>query len=327
MEREANAVERTVSSSMFEGSRHVPVLLQEALALVNPKPGDFFIDGTLGGGGHANILRARIAPGGKLLAIDLDDDAIARYRVRFGKRGGVILVRGNYADLPAILRHERLGRADGLLLDLGFSSDQLGGSGLPTGQAGRGFSFNADEPLRMTYDRNAPPLATLLRNVREDELVRILREYGGERYARPIARAIRERERRGPILTTGELADVVQRAVPIMYERGPAKHRRGTSRINPATRTFQALRIYANDELGNLERLLGLLHEILAPGGRVAIITFHSLEDKLVKDRFRELARRGELKLLTKKPIVPTADEVRRNPRSRSAKLRGAVVT
>ena len=290
---------------------HTPVLLNEVLKFLDPRPGEFLIDGTADGGGHASALLARVLPGGKLLAVDLDEEMLeaGRKYVTEGlprKDSEAFLVQtGNYAELPAVLAERNLPKADGLLLDLGFSSVQL--------DAGRGFSFAKDEPLLMTYARDDRPVAELLRTMGEAELADIIRRYSGEKYARKISRAIKEASRRKRITSTGELRQAIVSAVPRNYERG---------RIDPATRTFQALRIHANRELDNLAEVLDKLPEILAPGGRVAIIAFHSLEDELVKEKFRDMARKGEMEVLTRKPVVASAEEVARNPRSRSAKLR-----
>lgn len=295
---------------------HEPVLLKEVLQALDPKPGDFIIDGTVDGGGHAAAILQRIMPGGMFLGVDWDARMISARKKQKKYADRERYVQGNYADLPAILAEQKLCKADGLLLDLGFSSEQIGHSG-------RGFSFAdeaADEPLLMTYDDARPPVAELLRGMREEELADIIFRLGGERLSRRIAKAIvaREREKRKPIVTSGELAATVRSAVPRNYERG---------RIDPATRTFQALRIYANDELGNLERALANLPAVLAPGGRAAIVSFHSLEDRIVKHSFQTFAREGTIRIATKKPIVPSREEILKNPRSRSAKLRAGIMT
>ncbi len=292
---------------------HEPVLLKEVLNVLDPKPGEFFIDGTVDGGGHAAAIMAKIMPEGKFLGVDLDSRMLAARRAdrKYGEREKYI--SGNYADLPAILKKEKLGKADGLLLDLGFSSEQLASSG-------RGFSFSeesAREPLLMTYDDSRPPVAELLRTLKEEELAKIIFELGGERMSRRIAKAIVEVGRRHRITTSGELAEIVRNAVPKNYERG---------RIDPATRTFQALRIYANDELGSLEKVLGELGQILKSGGRVAIISFHSLEDRIVKHSFQKLAKENKFQMITKKPIAASREEILKNPRSRSAKLRAGTI-
>jgi 16S rRNA (cytosine1402-N4)-methyltransferase len=291
---------------------HVPVLLQEVLEILDPHPGDFMIDGTVDGGGHAEAILSAIGPNGKFLGLDLDEAMLADCKARIAPRNGVTLLVGNYADLPEILAQGKLGKADGLLLDLGFSSEQLK-------RSGRGFSFgdeSRNEPLLMTYDDSRPAVREILKTISEKELAGILRDFGGERYAGPIARAIAlQRRKRDGLATSGDLADTVRGALPKGYERG---------RIDPATRTFQALRIMANGELENLKKVLGSLEKILVPGGRVAVISFHSLEDRIVKQFFRDMAKASRLALLTKKPISASREEIMRNPRSRSAKLRAA---
>ena len=293
--------------------QHVPVLLQEVLEILDPHPGGFVVDGTVDGGGHARAVLERIMPGGKFLGTDLDAMLIAERRASNTDPKNVFFIRGNYADLPEILRREGLPKADGLLLDLGFSSEQLASSG-------RGFSFSEvskDEPLLMTYGDEREPLRDVLKRMPEKELADIIFEFGGERRSRQIAKAIVEHRRRKAIVTAGDLADVVRAALPKGYEHG---------RIDRATRTFQALRIYANDELGNLQKILNGLSDVLAPGGRAAIITFHSLEDRIVKLAFRDMAKSGRAEFINKKPIVATREEIRDNPRSRSAKLRGIIM-
>lgn len=274
------------------------------------------VDGTVDGGGHAREILGRITTTGTLLGIDWDEALLAECKARLSGYQNAILVHGNYADLPKILqevsaeRGERFARADGLLVDLGFSSEQLAASG-------RGFSFGrdaADEPLLMTYDDSRPAVRELLRAMSEAELADVIYELGGERMSRRIAKAIKERGRRQPIMTSGELAETVRAALPRGYEHG---------RIDPATRTFQALRICANGELENLKALLAALPAIMRPGGRVAIITFHSLEDREVKVAFRDMAKKGIAKLASKKPAGPDREELASNPRSRSAKVRG----
>lgn len=292
---------------------HVPVLLHEVITFLGPRPGDFIIDGTVDGGGHAREILGRITETGTLLGLDWDEALLAECRARIGGYKNAILVHGNYADLPRIMEEHAAElpatQADGLLVDLGFSSEQLEASG-------RGFSFgepSKDEPLLMTYDDSRPPVSDIIRSLTEEELANVIYELGGERHSRRIAKAIKERGRRKPIATSGELAETVRSAVPRGYERG---------RIDAATRTFQALRIYANGELDNLNALLERLTDIVKPGGRAAIITFHSLEDRIVKEKFREMAKRGAAELVIKKPVPASREEIARNPRSRSAKLR-----
>lgn len=267
---------------------HIPVLLKETLEVLNPQPGEFFIDGTLGLGGHYRAIEEQVQPEGRVLGLDLE------------KTGE------NFADLPALLKEKNLPRANGLLLDLGISSEQIDSSG-------RGFSFLRDEPLLMTMNPKATPARYHVNHLSEEELTKIIREFGEERYAEKIAEAIVRARTKKEIETTGELVSIIQNAVPKNYERG---------RIHPATRTFQALRIYTNNELGNLETALGNIESTVAPAGRVAIISFHSLEDRLVKNAFRDLAKEKRATLLTKKPITASLAEKKANPRSRSAKLR-----
>lgn len=289
---------------------HQPVLLEEVLKALSPVSGEFMIDGTVDGGGHAEALLEHVQPKGSVMGVDQDPDMLALSEKRFTGRKDVTLVQGNYADLPEILLREKKEKADGLLLDLGFSSAQLE---LP----GKGFSFMKDEPLTMTYNPDDTPVSELLRTLSETEIADIIFNYSGERMSRTIAHAIYGRERRDPIATTGQLADLIRETLPQKYEHG---------RINPATRTFQALRIHANHELQNLETTLNRLSDIVRPGGRVAIISFHSLEDRIVKQQFQILERAGTLRRLTKKPIIATEEEQRKNPRSRSAKLRAAIL-
>jgi 16S rRNA (cytosine1402-N4)-methyltransferase len=277
---------------------HIPVLLNEVIAVLNPQPGEFFIDGTVGSGGHATEIIKKIGSEGKFLGIDWDENNL----------NDLISVHGNFADLPEILKNRKLGKVDGLLLDLGFSSEQL--------KNGRGFSFSGpEEPLLMTYDLKATSMKNWLKKLNEKELTEIIRNFSDERYAKRIARAIKQN--RSPIETNKQLAEIVSQAVPGNYERG---------RIHPATRTFLALRIFANKELLNLEKLLSSLEQILKAGGRIAIISFNSSEDRIVKNFFREKAKTGEMKILTKKPISPIFEEIKQNPRSRSAKLRAAIL-
>ncbi len=289
------------------GTVHVPVLFAETIAALDLKEGDAAIDGTYGGGGHAAGILARIGQSGRLLAIDWNEHAVRGCSAAYDLDRRVTCAMGNFKDIPEIARLAGFPPADALLLDLGISSDELMHSG-------RGFSFQEDEPLMMTYNDTQEPVADLLKDIEEDDLAKIIRAYGEERYAGRIARAIKERGRAKPVETTGELADIVERAVP--------RPRGGYSRIHPATRTFMALRIFANEELENVKQIIKAIPEIMVPGGRVAMISFHSLEDRIVKHAFRELAQAKRAEVLTKKPIIAGEDEVRANPRSRSAKLR-----
>jgi len=293
---------------------HTPVLLQEVVEILGPKPGAFIIDGTVGGGGHARALIKRLEPGGLLLGIDRDAVAVNNLQsltTEFPAMRKVIIRRGNYSQLPELLAELDMPSADGLLLDLGISSDQLDGE--EKGFAGRGFSFRRDEELDMRFDTGAKPVHEVLQELSAERLAEVITEYGEERYANEIARAVKSAGIIAPIMTTGRLAQAIATAVPKGYEHG---------RIHPATRTFQALRIYANGELEHLKHVLPLFPRIIKKGGRVAIISFHSLEDRIVKDAFRDMAKKGIARLLSKKPILASGQELFTNPRSRSAKLR-----
>ena len=284
---------------------HVPVMPNEVLEWLAPKDGGFFVDGTLGGGGHASLLASRVGSQGLVFGIDRDPMAIDAAEVNLSGMP-MQIAQGNYCDMSEILAAVAIESVDGILLDLGLSSDQLSDSQ-------RGFSFSSDGPLDLRFDPTAgEPTWRWVNRMSAEKLANLIFQYGEERYNRRIARAIVDRRRQGPIRTTAELAEIVRQNVP----RGKPKER-----IDPATRTFQALRIASNDELKSLETALHRLPNCLSPGGRLAIISFHSLEDRRVKEAFRDDPR---LDVLTKKPIRPSEEEVERNPRSRSAKLRVA---
>ena len=285
---------------------HEPVMTAETVALLAPSRGGLFVDCTVGLGGHARALLE--AGASRVLGLDRDPEALKIARVRleeFGDR--VELVHADYRQLGRVLDDRGVAGVAGTLADLGVSSMQLDAEG-------RGFSFRRDEPLDMRMDQSqGPTAAELLDQTGEEELANLIFEYGEERYSRRIARSIVEARRRAPITTTGQLAQIVRRAVP----------RRGYQRIDPATRTFQAIRIWVNRELDHLEVFISETCTRLLAGARFAVITFHSLEDRIVKHAFRALAQgRMALQILTKRPIVPGDTELDRNPRSRSAKLR-----
>ncbi len=291
---------------------HIPVLLREALDLLAPAPGERFLDGTVGAGGHAAEIARRVGPAGLVVGADADPRMLEAARERLRGYPRVRLVHSDYADLDC-LREAADGRPfDGMLLDLGISSVQLD-------DPDRGFSFRADGPLDMRRDPDAggPTASDILRRSGEKELADIFYRFGEERFSRRIARAVVERRRREPILRTTDLAGLVKAAVP----------RKAWPRtIHPATRVFQALRIAVNRELDSLAAFLDRFPAHLAPGGRVAVISFHSLEDRLVKTAFRARSS-GEaavLEVLTRKPVGPGEDEVARNPRAGSARLRAA---
>lgn len=304
---------------------HEPVMGREVLASLECRPGGIYVDGTVGGGGHAQAILEQTAPDGLLIGIDRDSNALFASERRlqpFGRRK--ILVKGNFADIGKVLTNLKIKKVDGILLDLGVSSHQL-----DTGD--RGFSFSIDAPLDMRMDQDRHLSACDLVNLSpETELRKIIREYGEEPMAGRIARAILTRRAAAPIRTTAELADVVRRAVPAAYRQ---------RKIHPATRTFQAIRIAVNDELSHLRDAIRSGIAVLNRGGRFSIISFHSLEDRIVKEAFRTAERgctcpsdlpvcnchrESEMKVLTRRPIYPGTDEIDANPRARSARLRTA---
>ncbi|MBI1918620.1 MAG: 16S rRNA (cytosine(1402)-N(4))-methyltransferase RsmH [Planctomycetes bacterium] len=296
-----------MSDAVTAGPRHVPVLPAEVLELLAPSPGQVIVDATLGAGGHARLLAERILPGGQLIALDRDPAMLELARPRL-EGLPVTLVAASFDQLRQVLDDLGIDRVDAVLADLGISSDQLD-------EAARGFSFQQDAPLDMRMNPSVGETAAgLLRRLNERDLADIFYEYGEERFSRRIARKIVEVRQRQPVETTGQLADLVRRCVP-----RPSGRRRHT--IDPATRVFQALRIAVNDELSALEGLLSVLPRCLKPGGRAAIISFHSLEDRRVKQAFRD---RSLWEALTRKPVEASEDEMQRNPRARSAKLRVA---
>ncbi len=289
----------------MDDAGHFPVLLEEVLALAAPAGRAVLVDCTIGLGGHAEALLAKAGPDATLIGIDLDESNLLKTKerlARFGQR--LRLFAANFADLEAVLAEAGVGRADLLLADVGVASCQLD-------DPSRGFSFQANGPLDMRYSRRGPTAADLVGRRGEVELAELLFRYGQERHSRRIARAIVRARRREPIERTSQLAEIVASAVP---------GRRG--RIHPATRSFMALRIAVNDELGNLQRLLEQAPGLLSLGGRALVISFQSLEDRLVKRAFAAAERAGTHRLLTVKPRTPGAEEIERNPRSRSAKLR-----
>jgi len=288
---------------------HVPVLTIEALQYLRPERGGLFVDCTVGLGGHARALLEAGAT--RLIGLDRDADALAIARTTLAPWSDrVDLVHADYRALEEVLDARGISLVDGTLADLGVSSLQLDA-------AGRGFSFQRDEPLDMRMDRSrGDTAADLVGRASETEIADAIFTYGEERFSRRIARAIVDARREAPIATTGRLASIVRRVIP----------RRGHTRIDPATRTFQALRIWVNRELDGLDAFLHAAARRLRAGARLVVITFHSLEDRIVKHTFRALEHAADaaVKVLTKKPVVPGDDEVRSNPRARSAKLRAA---
>jgi 16S rRNA (cytosine1402-N4)-methyltransferase len=287
-------------------ARHEPVMVSEVVSLLAPERGGLFVDCTVGLGGHAAALLEHGAT--RLLGLDRDEQALEISSERLASWGDrVALVHSDYRDLSTVLEKRGVTAVDGILADLGVSSMQLDSTG-------RGFSFRRDELLDMRMDRSTGPTAAdLIATAGETELANVIFEFGEERHSRRVARYIVSARANGRIETTGELAAIVRRAVPT----------RGYQRIDPATRTFQALRIWVNRELEGLDAFLASAAGRLLAGARLAVITFHSLEDRIVKHTFRALAAAGDaLKVLTRKPVVAGEEELARNPRARSAKLR-----
>lgn len=310
---------------MSETQPHISVLLNEVLAGLHIQPGSTIIDGTLGAGGHAAAMLAEAGPGGRLLGIDRDEQALALAGERLAAFGEQVrLVHAGFDEMAAQAEEAGLAGADAILLDLGVSSMHLD-------NAARGFSFRQDGPLDMRMDASSdgPTAAEIVNTYPADEIADIIWRYGEDRLSRRIARQIMQKR---PFTTTGQLAEAVKAAYPPRHKAG-----RNKAKIHPATRTFQALRIAVNDELGMVERVLPQAVDLLNPGGRLAIISFHSLEDRIVKRFFKRASldcicppeqpvctcnHRATVTLVTRKPTTATADEIIQNPRSRSAKLR-----
>jgi 16S rRNA (cytosine1402-N4)-methyltransferase len=306
---------------------HLPVLLKECLDGLDIKPTGVYLDCTLGGAGHSREILKRLGTDGMLIGIDRDTDAIEAASLRLSSvqtQACFCCLHGNFHEAPALLEAAKIDRSlDGILVDLGVSSHQLD-------VRERGFSYHDDAPLDMRMDRSQSLGARdIVNSWSEDELNRILRDYGEEKWARQIARVICDRRKVAPIETTSQLVDLVDAAIPKKFRSGDGSH--------PARRTFQALRIAVNDELEPLEPALRALCGLLKPGGRLCVITFHSLEDRIVKNTFRNMAdpctcpksfpvcvcgKKPTVKLITRKPITASPEELARNPRSRSASLR-----
>lgn len=297
-------------------SIHIPVLVDEVIQYLDPKSNENFIDATIDGGGHTMAILEKNKPEGKVLGIDLDKTLLENLKFKIKNlhlENRVILVQGNFKNLKEIIKNtcpDWNQKVNGVLFDLGMSSWQLE-------ESGKGFSFKRNEPLDMRFDSSQELTAKDIVNYwPEYEIEKILREYSEERYARKIAKEIVSERQKKPIFTTFELVEVIKKAVPRNYERG---------RIHPTTRTFQALRIATNQELENLRLVLPQAMEVLKENGRIVVISFHSLEDRIVKNFFREKAKEEKLKILTKKPVRASEEEIQKNPRAHSAKLRAAV--
>lgn len=296
---------------------HIPVLPNEILDLGAPASGQTWIDGTAGGGGHTRLLAEHVGTSGKVVAIDRDPIAsgkLSELLAGSDLSGCVEVHNASYHKIPELLEVVQLGPVDGILLDLGLSSDQLA-------DRSRGFSFQGDGELDMRFDRSlGHPVWEWMHRVDEKTLADGIYRYGEERFSRRIARRIVEQRRKQPIKTTEQLRELIYGCIP--GARRTTKGSRRHGRVDPATRTFQALRIIANDELAILEKALEVIPACLAEGGRLLVISFHSLEDRIVKYAFREEPR---LDIVTKKPVQATDDEIAANGRARSAKLRVAI--
>lgn len=311
---------------METGFHHVPIMVSEVLALLEPARGGIFVDGTLGGGGHAEAVLSAMPETGRLFGIDRDDEALRAAGARLSRFGDrFTAIKGNFFDMKSLLKDYGVEKVDGILLDLGVSSHQLDA-------AERGFSYKAEAPLDMRMDRSAPLTArTVVNTWSESELKRIFYEYGEEKFSAKIAARIVERRKEQPIETTTELAELIKGAIPAKFRNEPQ---------HPARRCFQAIRIAVNGELDGLNDAIVSAHDLLNPGGRLAILTFHSLEDRIVKNAFRTFenpctcpksapvcicGKKPTAKVLTRHPLVASEQEQKDNSRATSAKLRAIV--
>lgn len=309
------------------GFEHKPVMLEECIEFLAVRPDGVYVDCTLGGGGHSAGILRRLGPEGTLIGLDQDKNAVKAAECRLSEidtKAKVVIENTNFENIREVLEVQKIESVDGILLDLGVSSHQLD-------EGERGFSYQHDAPLDMRMNQDDSFNARILVNTWDrDDIARVIRDYGEEKWASRIADFIVRHRETQEIATTGQLADIIKAAIPAAARReGP----------HPAKRTFQALRIAVNRELEVLEKLLGTAPEILSPGGRIAVITFHSLEDRIVKKAFQEQAQgcicprdfpqcvcgiRPKMKIITRKPVTPSAGELDENPRARSAKLRVA---
>ncbi len=311
---------------METGFHHVPIMVSEVLELLEPARGGIFVDGTLGGGGHAEAVLSALPEGGRLFGIDRDDEALKAAGARLARFGDrFTAIKGNFFDMKRLLSEYGIYRVDGILLDLGVSSHQLDA-------AERGFSYKAEAPLDMRMDQSAPLSAkTVVNEWPEAELKRIFWEYGEEKFSGKIANRIVERRKEKPIETTTELAELIKSAIPAKFRNEPQ---------HPARRCFQAIRIAVNGELDGLNDAIRAAHDLLNPGGRLAILTFHSLEDRIVKNAFRTFenpctcpksapvcicGKKPTAKVLTRHPLIASEQEQKENSRATSAKLRAIV--
>jgi 16S rRNA (cytosine1402-N4)-methyltransferase len=304
--------------------KHISAMPDEVQRYLDVRPGGIYVDGTLGGAGHACEICRRMQPGGKFVGIDQDIDAVRNAEIKLSSfESDIHIVNDNFANLPRILSELNIQLVDGILIDIGVSQHQLQGSG-------RGFSFNRDEPLDMRMDQGGKVTAeSIVNGFDERELTSVFFTYGEERFSRKIAAKIVEARKIRPVTTSKMLADIVESAVPVKFAR--------QQKIHPATRVFQAIRIKVNEELKQLETFMDCFHQVLKPGGRLVVLTFHSLEDRIVKSKIKLLEKectcprnfpkcvcdtKKIVKRITGKPVIPGQDEIRINPMARSTKLR-----
>ncbi len=292
---------------------HKSVLLKESIEYLNPESADTILDATIDGGGHAEAILEKIGKEGRLIGIEQDAEILEKLESRIKNKelgDNLILINGNFRDLDKLLEHYNIKKINGAIFDLGMSSLQIE-------ESGRGLSFRRNEPLLMTYKSYLEPSDLTAKDIvnewGEEEISSIIYKFGEERYSRRIAKNIVEERKKKPIETTFDLISVIEMSVPPFYLHG---------RIHCATKTFQALRIAVNDEMGALENGIKKAWKLLEPGSRLVVISFHSLEDRIIKFFYKDISLRGEGKILTKKPIIASKEEVESNSRSRSAKLR-----
>jgi len=289
---------------------HIPVLLKEVIEYLNPQPNENFIDATIGEGGHTKAILEKNGPAGKILGIEADPILYQKVKNIIQNTKRFILVNDSYANIEKIVREKQFQPVNGVLFDLGMCSWQID-------ESKRGFSYLKDEPLDMRFSpKNILTAAEIVNFWKIEDLEKILRDYGEEKYAKRIALAIKETRRKKRIVGTQQLVEILKKALPKNYD---------DYRLHPAVRTFQALRIAVNNELENLKIGLTLAFKILAPQGKIIVISFHSLEDRIVKNFFRDNIKQNTLKILTKKPITSSQEEIKNNIRSHSAKLRAAI--
>jgi len=289
---------------------HIPVLLKEVIEYLNPQPNENFIDATIGEGGHTKAILEKNGPDGKVLGIEVDPILYQKAKNIIHNTERLILVDDSYVNIEKIVKEKQFQPVNGILFDLGMCSWQID-------ESKRGFSYLKDEPLDMRFSpKNILTAAEIVNFWKVEDLEQILRDYGEEKYAKRIALAIKEARRKKRVVGTQELVEILKKALPKNYD---------DYRLHPAVRTFQALRIAVNNELENLKMGLTLAFKILAPQGKIVVISFHSLEDRIVKFFFRDNAKQNTLKILTKKPITSSQEEIKNNIRSHSAKLRAAI--